>query len=174
MTNTVQVAAGINDEMYTFILGTQLRGHPAGSSFVMSTSGKLRLGQTVPLGELRTPTTSDENGDPCLFVGKRGGSTAMTWGCGNELKSVVWNDDTNSPSMEWCVVPGIRSPETRVFSHPGDSGSAVFDVTGRVVGIINGGARDLCELEYMDVTYVTSMAWLQQDMKKYGYGVELA
>jgi hypothetical protein len=111
----------------------------------------------------------DKNGEPCLIVGKRGKATGMTWGCGNELKSCVRGEGTKEISMEWCIVPiGRAFPR---FAEPGDSGSAVFDVTGRVAGILTGGARLGGPA---DVTYVTPMAWIQEDMKKYGYSVEIA
>jgi hypothetical protein len=130
----------------------------------------LRLGRVVPIDELRTPKMRDPHEDPCLIVGKRGGASDVTWGFLNGIKSILWHDD-NTRSMEGCVVATAKNS---AFSSEGDSGSAVFDLTGRVVGIIVGGVRGLCGRDSMDVTYVTPMAWLQKDMKDFGYGVEIA
>src|SRR5437764_13731041 len=138
-------------------LVSMLHPHPESRhKFRMPFDGKLRLGQTVPISELRSPTMLDKNGERCLIVGKRGKRTGVTWGCGNELKSCVRDEDTKEISMEWCVVSGIARAFAP-FSDPGDSGSAVFDVIGRVAGILTGGAG---LTPTTDVTYVTPMAWI--------------
>lgn len=102
-------------------------------------------------------------------VGKRGAATGITWGYVNEVQSIVRQD--GRITMGWSVVPfrmGINwyGP----FSELGDSGAAIFDITGRVAGIVTSGTGlD----EVTDVTYMTSMAWLQQDMRRHGYPVEI-
>jgi hypothetical protein len=137
-------------------------------------TGKMDLRQTVPMKELRDPSMVDRHGEPCLLVGKRGTASGMTWGRMNEVKSIVW--ENNMQSMEWCVLPGFHNGSCVAFAEPGDSGSCVFDINGRVVGIIVGGVENgtLPNRIAMDVTYVTPMEWLQQDMKKHGYSVEIA
>lgn len=172
--NTVDIktgpAPGALD--YRIMLGRHFETYSPSPPFEGLVDGKLlRLGWIVPIDELRTPKMLDPHQDPCLIVAKRGGASDVTWGYLNGLKSILWHDDHNEKSMECCVVP---STNNKAFSKRGDSGSAVFDVTGRVVGIIVGGTKGLYDRESMDVTYVTPMAWLQKDMKDFGYGVEMA
>ena len=173
VTNVVDIETGNAKDVYQYVLATQRKGRLAGPYCMQSLDGKLRLEKTVPISELKKPKTLDEDQNPCPFVGKRGGATGMTWGCCNELKSVLLEED-NTWSMEWCVVPGIMHRRCRTFSEPGDSGSAVFDVSGRVVGIIHAGAAGPGMRPSLDTTYVTSMEWLQEDMKTCGYSVEIA
>ncbi|KIX97483.1 uncharacterized protein Z520_06935 [Fonsecaea multimorphosa CBS 102226] len=171
--NTVDAVTGLMPEAlnYRSMLIRHLETYKQDSRPGQPFDGKLlRLGRVVPIEELRAPKMRDPQEDPCLIVGKRGGVSDMTWGYLNGLKSVCWNDD-NTKSMEMCVV---TSTKKKAFSEDGDSGSAVFDVTGRVVGILVGGAKGPCDRESLDVTYVTPMAWLQKDMKDCGYGVEIA
>jgi hypothetical protein len=171
VTNAVDIRIGLT--MSDLDLTDMLYPHPESRhKFRMPFNGKLPLGQTVPISEIKRPTMLDRDGEPCLIVGKRGKSTGITWGCGNELKSCVRNGKNKRDSMEWCVVCGIDKAFVP-FSEPGDSGSAVFDVAGRVAGILTGGTGWEWE-SASDITYVTPMAWIQEDMKKYGYSVEIA
>ena len=150
-------------------LVTVLHANPASPyKFRMPLNGKLCLQQTVPIGELKNPKMLDQNGDPCLIVGKRGSSTGVTWGSCNEVQSIV--RARGITTMEWCIVCGIDRRAFAPFSEEGDSGSAIFDVSGRVAGILTAGAG---VTPTSDVTYMTPMAWLQQDMKKCGYPVEI-
>lgn len=65
-------------------------------------------------------------------------------------------------SQEWCVLSSISTP----FSVKGDSGSIVFDLSGRIGGILNGGIGDG---HRNDITYVyvTPMEWLLEDSNKH-------
>jgi hypothetical protein len=167
--NTVKVDTGRRG--YLVMLGRHLQTYSPSPRFdVMADENLLRLGGVLPIDELRTPKMLDPHADPCLIVGKRGGASDMTWGFLNGIKSVLWHDD-NTRSME-CYV--VSSNKNYLFSCKGDSGSAVFDVTGRVVGIIVGGVKGSGKRDSMDITYVTPMAWLQKDMKDFGYDVEIA
>ncbi|OAP54025.1 hypothetical protein AYL99_11785 [Fonsecaea erecta] len=172
--NIIDVEAGLGPGApnYTEMLARHLTTYPTSPSFeeLLSEDKLLRFGLVVPIDELRTPKMLHPQEDPCLIVAKRGGISDLTWGHLNGLKSVLWHDD-DSKSTEYCVVTGTHMTP---FSVRGDSGSAVFDLAGRVVGIIVGGAEGPCGRESMDVTYVTPMAWLQKDMNDCGYEVEIA
>ena len=167
VTNAVDILIGLGISRQRLV--AMLHTNPASPhKFRMPLDGKLHIQQTVPIGELKRPKMLDKDGNQCLIVGKRGRSTGITWGCCNEVKSIV--HDGSTTTMEWCVVPGIDRKAFAPFSDKGDSGSAIFDVHGRVAGILTSGSGLTAT---SDVTYITPMAWLQQDMKKYGHSVEI-
>ena len=119
----------------------------------------LKLGGCIPEDDIKNPKMTDPNGDPCLVVGKRGPITGLRWGRANEVKSVT-RTDPNVTSVEWCVVGLV---ENVAFSRKGDSGSVVFDLEGRIGGIMTSGVG---LTESVDTTYVTPMVWLLNDIKK--------
>jgi len=90
--------------------------------------------------------------------GKEGPITGLTWGRANEVKSVT-RTDSEVISIQWCVVRLFK----RAFSEKGDSGSVVFDLEGRIGGIMTAGTG---LTERVDTTYVTPMVWLLSDIKK--------
>ena len=170
ITNAVDIVTGlIGVRMSHQSLIAALHANPESPhKFRMPLDGKMRLQQTVPLSELKRPRTLDRDGDPCLIVGKRGRSTDVTWGYCNEVKSVVSSGGMRT--MEWCIVSGIDKRAFTPFSQAGDSGSAIFDVSGRVAGLLTSGTG---LTDSTDITYMTAIVWLQQDMKKHGYPVEI-
>ena len=66
-------------------------------------------------------------------------------------------------STRLSVVPTLPVWNQGLFSDEGDSGSIVFDVQGRVVGMLDGGVGD----KRSDVTYVTPIEWILDDIRKY-------
>ena len=121
--------------------------------------------------EIRNPGDKDENGDPCITVLKRGKTTGLTVGRVNNVDSFVrkyWDDGTVDTSMELPVFghesknPSKRS---KPFSKPGDSGSAVVDGKGRVIGMIIGGVGFTTA---SDVTYVTPAEFLFDQIRSHG------
>lgn len=58
------------------------------------------------------------------------------------------------------------------FSRKGNSGSFVFNLQGRIGGILTGGVGDKGR-GISDTTYVTPIEWLLEDMKVHGYDVQL-
>jgi hypothetical protein len=127
----------------------------------MKTDKSLKLQQAIPVPEMEKPTMKDENGDECMIVGKRGRTSKVTWGTANEVKSVTRTlyAGKKVTSLEWCVLSSISIP----FSEKGDSGSVVFDLSGRVGGILTGGQGMNAST---DITYVTPMEWLLQDINE--------
>lgn len=100
----------------------------------------------------------DENDEPCLIVGKRGRSTGVTWGTANEVMSVT-RTFSAMISKEWCILSSISTP----FSKKGDSGSAIFDLKGRIGGIMSSG---MGLTDSADTTYATPMDWLLSDINE--------
>ncbi|KAL2760151.1 hypothetical protein ACRALDRAFT_205838 [Sodiomyces alcalophilus JCM 7366] len=75
------------------------------------------------------------------IVGKYGGESDLTFGIMNDVKSVTRHLSTNIPTWEICVII-VFHPETgpqQAFSLPSDSGTAVWDLDGRIVGIVSAG-----------------------------------
>lgn len=111
-------------------------------------------------------------------VGKFGAVSGLTFGIINEVKSITRHPITknvtqNVPSWEVCVV-GIAEPSRtspgppQAFSQPRDSGSAVWDLDGRILGIVTAGNQGDAKRGDMDVTYVTCMERILRDLEASG------
>ncbi|KAH7321334.1 hypothetical protein B0I35DRAFT_501489 [Stachybotrys elegans] len=138
----------------------------------------LSLKEPCPEHDIAKPTGTDKNGESGFIVGKCGITSGLTFGLGNPPKSLLRKLPTLSRepivSEEWCII-GYREEKTwslatSLFSAPGDSGSIVWDLDGRIAGMITGGHRDLGEL---DVTYATPFERLLQDIRNHGLDVRL-
>ncbi|KAI1023675.1 hypothetical protein LB505_011232 [Fusarium chuoi] len=116
----------------------------------------------IPQGELEGPS-------PNLCVMKHGGSTGFTIGLANGIHSVIRR--ISGVSTEWCII-GMND---EAFTATGDTGACVFDLKGRVGGMIASGleAGKESPLGRHDVTYATPMQWLLEDIKRAGYDVKL-
>ena len=123
----------------------------------MERNKSLKLDGCIPEDDMKHPKMKDINDE--LIVAKRGPITGVTWGRANEVKSVR-RIDPEVTSREWCVV-GLAAGQP--FSARGDSGSIVFDLKGRIGGIMTAGAG---LTERVDTTYVTPMDWLLSDIKE--------
>ncbi len=122
----------------------------------------LKLQQVVnPVSEMTNPKMKNEDDEKCLIVGNRGGTSKVTWGTANEVKSLTRTRAVGGDliSLEWGVLSSICTP----FSQIGDSDSVVSDLLGRVGGILTGG-QGLTDMT--DITYVTPMECLLQDINK--------
>lgn len=105
-----------------------------------------------------------EASDKLLVVFKYGKTTKFTAGLSN--KPVSLTRKSGHVSEEWCILPLAG----QVFSTPSDSGSLVWDAERRLGGIITSGNRNDTGT---DVTYVTPMERLLQDIRARGYNVEV-
>ncbi len=157
-----------------------LEHHP-NSGLDQLDEGRLCLGRSVPVNELhyrfKPIELLPEKESHRLLVGMKGAYSGLTCGQVNGVDSVVWHQHINKGtismlSMEVCVLPFPRANE-KAFSHFGDSGSVVFDLEGRIVGIVHGGSGSLHKVS-IDITYVSPMAGIQQGLKERGYSVEIA
>jgi hypothetical protein len=117
---------------------------------------------------MRTPDMWDEDGEPCLLVVKRGGATGTTIGRANGVFSIVRNYslqmDVNQTSMEWGIINYDNKSEA--FSEPGDSGSIIADIRGRIGGMLTAGAG---KTKSTDMTYATPFWWLLKRIKANGF-----
>lgn len=143
----------------------------------------LSLQGIIPEEEIRTCKDYKS-----LLVAKYGATTGLTYGISNNLMSLVHGKfgEREATVQEWAVI-GIRDldPEairSRIdFSAPGDSGSCVFDArNGRIGGQLHSGR----EWDFLpgdpghvvgpvDVTYVTPIERLLEDIERRGFTVSL-
>jgi hypothetical protein len=127
--------------------------------------GLLQVNGIVQPEEIHTPTQLDANGEECFFVVKHGLMTGTTIGRVSGMESFTSNFNEygiKETSMEIAVLPyGNKSGP---FSAPGDSGSIVLDRHGRILGMVNGGAGSIDEI---DITYLTPYWYLETEIKKY-------
>jgi hypothetical protein len=133
-------------------------------SFTYPYDRLLPLSGTISDEHMRHPNMWDLDEKPCLLVVKSGNGTGTTLGRANGVFSVVrkcqLDASAGQTSMEWAILPyGIKSGP---FSAPGDSGSIIADISGRIGGMLTGGSGDA---ESSDVTYATPWWWLLQQIK---------
>jgi hypothetical protein len=110
--------------------------------------------------QMRHPDMFDVNHEPCLLVVKSGNTTGTTIGRANGVFSIVreyYSHDMNicQTSMEWGIF-GYDN-QSGAFSKPGDSGSIIADIKGRIGGMLTGGSG---KMETLDMTYATPFWWL--------------
>ena len=117
---------------------------------------------------MHTPDMWDSDGEPCLLVVKSGNATNTTLGRANGVFSIVRDYFTdmsvNQTSMEWGIINYDSKPE--VFSEPGDSGSIIADIRGRIGGMLTGGSG---QTESSGMTYATPFWWLLQRIRANGF-----
>ncbi|RYP55221.1 hypothetical protein DL770_010933 [Monosporascus sp. CRB-9-2] len=83
----------------------------------------------------------EEHRQPPIVVGKRGARTGLTFGVKNEIEAVIrWPGCGLDDQLTWemLIVP---TEGYEKFSDGGDSGSSVFDLEGRVVGLVTGSTN---------------------------------
>ena len=129
---------------------------------------------------MRAPDLKDRDGNSCLLVYKNGSVTGLTLGHANGFFAInrMYKDDSTvaeGTSREWVILnygedegPCSRpcAATSGPFSRPGDSGSLVVDVRGRIGGVMHasGGKH-----ETPDITYATPWWWLLERVKKNGF-----
>jgi hypothetical protein len=114
----------------------------------------LPLMGTITDDLMRTPDIWDSDSEPCLLVVKSGNATNTTIGCANGVISIVrdylQDAPINQTSMEWAIIN--YNAKSDVFSEPGDSGSIIADIRGRIGGMLTGGSGNT---KSSDITYAT-------------------
>ncbi|KAM5347227.1 hypothetical protein ACJ41O_010232 [Fusarium nematophilum] len=135
------------------------------------------LAGTISEAEMKNPREEAKTIDePAILVAKYGRTTNFTVGLANNVKSLTRKPigGTTFLSEEWCIIGQRRVNGRRVdFSWDGDSGSCVWDLGGRIGGMLTGGNGDKTNGGF-DVSYVTPIEWLLKDIKDKGFDVELA
>ncbi|KAI1822539.1 hypothetical protein F4861DRAFT_540925 [Xylaria intraflava] len=122
-----------------------------------------------------------------ITVYKRGNKTGLTSGTVNGIKAVTRRPyaDVGFVTRELLILP---RPENRKFSDRGDSGASIFDLTGRVVGIVVGSngndpktwqsteesqSQSHAQMEednersWTDVTFATPIEWVLEDIRRF-------
>ena len=104
-----------------------------------------------------------------MLVTKSGSATDTTIGRANGLFSITRDyfpvDQTfNQTSMEWGIIN--YDSKSEVFSEPGDSGSVIVDIRGRIGGMLTGGSGKTWG---SDVTYATPFWWLLERICANGF-----
>ncbi len=128
----------------------------------------LPLRGTITDDLMRTPDMWDSDGEPCLLVVKSGNATNTTIGRANGVFSIVrdyFQDMAiNQTSMEWGIIN--YDSKSEVFSEPGDSGSVIADIRGRIGGMLTGSSG---KTKSSDMTYATPFWWLLERIKAKGF-----
>jgi hypothetical protein len=128
----------------------------------------LPLGETISNELMRNPDMWDKDGEPCLLVVKNGNATGTTIGRANGVFSVVrdyFHDmSINQTSMEWGILN--YDSKSEVFSEPGDSGSAIANIRGRIGGMLTGGSGNT---KSSNMTYATPFWWLLERIRAKGF-----
>ncbi|THH10642.1 hypothetical protein EW146_g8312 [Bondarzewia mesenterica] len=117
---------------------------------------------------MRAPDMWGSDSEPCLLVAKTGNATGTTLGRANGVFSIVrdyFSDmSVYRTSMEWGIINyGSKSD---VFSEPGDSGSIIADICGRIGGMLTGGSG---KTKTSDMTYATPFWWLLKRIQASGF-----
>ncbi|CAJ0538688.1 Ff.00g066780.m01.CDS01 [Fusarium sp. VM40] len=115
--------------------------------------------------ELEKPQFESPGPDPdldAMVVAKYGKTTGYSSGLRNTVLSVLRNPPAGGiqgTSDEWCIIGAIDCGGRRfTFSNKGDSGACIWDMHGRVVGmIIAGVGSQEAREQTFDATYVTPM-----------------
>ncbi|KAI0665049.1 hypothetical protein C8Q70DRAFT_1049228 [Cubamyces menziesii] len=151
-----------------------------GWSFGLPHRGLLPLHGVVTDKLMRAPDLKDCDGNPCLPVYGNGSATGLTLGHANGFFAInrMYKDDSTvaeGTSREWVIhnYGEDEGPFSRPcaatsgpFSRPGDSGSLVVDVRGRIGGVTHARGG---KLETPDITYATPWWWLLEHVKKNGF-----
>ena len=141
----------------------------AGWAFKFPRGGLLPLNGTITDDLMHHPDMWDSNGEPCLLVVKNGNATGTTIGRANGVFSIVrdyFHDmSVNQTSMEWGILN--YDGKSGAFSEPGDSGSIIADIRGRIGGMLTGGSGKTEETS--DITYATPFWWLLERIKANGF-----
>ena len=111
-------------------------------SFTYPEDRLLPLAGTISDHLMRNPDMRDSDDEPCLLVVKSDNTTGTTLGRANGVFSVVRKCSLHAPvdqtSMEWAILPYCSKSDA--FSAPGDSGSIIADISGRIGGMLTGGS----------------------------------
>ncbi|CAK7269552.1 hypothetical protein SEPCBS57363_003660 [Sporothrix epigloea] len=141
--------------------------------YKLPTNGLLRLRGIVPVADLigfpPSSKAAERNGQR-QFVMKRALKSGLTAGIVLDIESVTrhYFGGVEEESYELAVVH-LSNPHEfghglpYEFSRAGDSGAVVFDLQGRIVGMLTGGSG---VESVIDCTYVTPLAKLQPDIEQ--------
>jgi hypothetical protein len=118
--------------------------------------------RVAPPELLANPDMFDNEGRPCLIVGKDGTKTGLTFGRYAGLESYLCND-LGVESIELGIYNwGKNFP---VFSNKGDSGALIWDGNHHAVGQLHSGMSKGGSSN-SHITYATPIWWLMGRIKR--------
>ena len=120
---------------------------------------QLRINGWVSHELLTNPDCFDANDEPCLIFMKDGNSTDLTVGRYAGLEAYISNE-LDIESRELAIYNYDK--QSGEFSAPGDSGSLIFDGSGKMVGILHSG---MPKSESSHVTYATPAWWVIEQLR---------
>ncbi|KAK1844964.1 hypothetical protein CCHR01_12425 [Colletotrichum chrysophilum] len=174
---------GYEAEQYCFVANT----------FFPPQDGIHNLRGILPVANIQAPESEDPTRESAICLGKIGHGSGLTFGLANQALSILrrpvsstkdggdLGEEDDSIHLSVCVMGkaggyGIR-PSTRSFGIGGDSGACAWDLNGRVAGMVAGmvTAGSMWDLEdrWTNVTYVTPMEWILEDMRECGLEASL-
>ncbi|KZT06645.1 uncharacterized protein LAESUDRAFT_146633 [Laetiporus sulphureus 93-53] len=102
----------------------------------------LHLSGVVADEEIRNPTKTDQDGNRCIVVLKKGRTTRLTVGRANNVvsyaRTYLKDTDEEQISMELAIFPYDKN--SGPFSAKGDSGSVIVNGAGELYGLLTGGS----------------------------------
>lgn len=143
--------------------------------------------ELVPMSELFKPphATCNRKDENAIIVAKYGATTGLTIGLGSTLRSITRRTDVvlsatkagererEVISEEWCIVSAASAKDRgAAFSEPGDAGSCIWDLDGRIAGLLTAGGLSQ-EGSRCDMTYAQPMERLLEDIRSKGFDVSL-
>ena len=167
--NFIDLGTEIAVETFTAWMRPGYGRYPNQPLFKYPSDRLLQFHNTLSNEEMCSPNPEnvDERGNPTIMVIKRGFSSGLTVGCLNNICSVLRTPFRTQPgeySREVAVLP--RTYKAGAFSEPGDSGAAVINGLGAVVGMLtsSSGSNKLS-----DCTYITPISFLLKCLGENGF-----
>ncbi|PUU81851.1 hypothetical protein B9Z19DRAFT_970565 [Tuber borchii] len=167
--NAIDLGMAIPQESFTRLMFPNSRNR---HNFQYPEDRLLKIRGLISEEEMRCPTMLDKDGKPCLLLMKRGFSTGLTLGRGNEFVSYVQNYHPNVPpvtSCEWAIYS--YDDKSGPFSEKGDSGSGVVDCLGRLGGLLTAGSGG--QTLSTDITYATPASYILKSLRAHGFNVTI-
>ncbi|KIY68358.1 hypothetical protein CYLTODRAFT_443396 [Cylindrobasidium torrendii FP15055 ss-10] len=116
---------------------------------------------------LRRIVPSSSSSAPFIVL-KNGSASGLTFGRSSSLTSFVRDPQTGAAVTLWPVFNDLPvrggNRDCPAFAAPGDSGTAVVDAQGRVLGMLVGSAAS--DEENVDVSYVLPMESVWEDVRR--------
>lgn len=109
------------------------------------------------------------------MVALYGRSSQLSVGFANSVQSLIRSpyEGFKIESSEWCILGHRPNGGSRgVFAKAGDSGFCVWDIGDRIRGILTSRTQGTVNGP-LDISYVTPIEWLLEDIQSYGFNVEL-
>ncbi|KAI6031233.1 hypothetical protein PISMIDRAFT_6659 [Pisolithus microcarpus 441] len=158
--NVVDLGTAITPEKLTT---TMYPCYGSRTAFKYPKDRLLRINGVVQQELLKESVAYDGDGKPCYVVLKDGSATDLTVGRYGGMESFIGDDGVESIEIGIYSYSKTSGP----FVAKGDSGSLIFDGSGRMVGLLHSARSGYFSSAAM-VTYATPAWWLiRRIMEKY-------